>query len=153
MHGFIGLVPRNDLGCDGKARGDHGLFAQNRQFFHDKADVAVAIDQFFNLGERFFAVAAAVVHKLYDGHVAFGIATDIGIAVVEDRSRIVGHQREIRLRLCFGLTGLQLVHRFHDHFGVFHQIGADLGAELRAFGIGQFGQVHRMGGGCQGKGH
>ncbi len=90
---------------------------------------------------------------LGEHEIAVGIAADPADAVLEQRRRIVGDEVVVGHGLGLGLAAFQHADGFHQHFGVFQQVVADLGAELAALGIGHPADVegHCRGGDGRGK--
>jgi hypothetical protein len=97
VHPLVGVVAVHDPRRDGELRGQRRLLAEDREFLDDVADVAVQIDQGLHLGMRPPAEAAAVVHELYQHHVALGIAADPVEGGVEDRV-LVGRDTHLESR-------------------------------------------------------
>src|SRR6056297_706276 len=100
---------------------------------------------------RPLTASAAVIHELDEGDVALGIAADPGVTIVENGVGIGAHEVDIGLRLTFGLTLFEHGHGLHDHLGVFQQVGADLGVQRGALGLGQVVEVEGLGGQGQGQ--
>ena len=92
-------------------------------------------DQLGHLGMRAAAEAALVVEELDDGDAAFGVAADVGEAVVEDRLRMGRDQRAVVLLARGLLPRLEQLDHLGQDLGVREQVGADLGVQRPALGL------------------
>ncbi len=63
------------------------------------------------------------------------------MAVIEQRVRIGAGQRDVAFGLGGLFTGIEHADGLHQHLGVLEQVGADLGPERGAFGVGHRGGV------------
>ncbi len=145
----VGLGPRDLKRRDGEARGDHGLFAEDREFLDDAADVAVAFDQPCGFGMRLSAVAAAVVDELDEGHAAFGVSADEAVAVGEDGAGVGLHKFGIAGRLLGLLARFQKVRHLDEEVWIGEEVVADFLVQRGAFGIRHGRDVE--GGGATGR--
>jgi hypothetical protein len=151
---MIGVVTCHFAGGQCEAGRDHRIFAEDRKFLGDIADIAIQFEKLGDFRMRTAAEATAVIEEFDDGHIAFGIASHPGIAVVEDRIGVVFDQRHIALCLFSSLTLLKHLNRFHDHFRILQQIRADLCAKGSTFGIRHVVEIKisSLNAGCQKQG-
>ena len=129
---------------NGKARRQQAGLAEDREFLQHIADIAIGLHQIRHFGVGAFAIAAAVIDKLHQRHIAAGIAAGPGPAIVKDRRGVLAEQGAVIGQLCRRIAGIQCSDRFDQHFRVFDQIGADFGAKGGAFGIAHRGRVKRQ---------
>ena len=87
------------------------------------------------------AIGAAVIEELDQRHIAFGVATDPGIIVVENGLGIGRDKGRVGAGLILILAFFQNGDRFHQNLGVFQKIGADFLLENIPFFIIHVGQT------------
>ncbi len=119
---------------DRHARDGLRIGALDRPFLEHDAQILVALDKRAHGLARLAAEGAVVVVELDHRDVAFGIAGDEGIAVLEERRPLGGHDFFYARGLSRAILRVELLQRLHDHLGMLQKIVANDRLDLRPLG-------------------
>ena len=149
MDRLVGIIAVDTKNGHSILRGQRRLLAKDREFFDDKADIAVGFKKLVHLVIGAAAIGAPIVHELDEGNVAVGIAANPRIFVFEKRLGVDANHCLVIRGGKFRLPLFKNGNCLHQHLGVVEKIGPNFGPKSLALGICHRAKIE--GGGRAGK--